>query len=83
MFNNLENEVFMFAGDIGAAAWSDDFMYDKFDNITFIATGMGEGIGDNFVFVDIDETGKVSFELISLNGDDIHELGKLEDYQLP
>jgi hypothetical protein len=83
LLSNLKKPVFMFAGDIGAASWSDDFMYDSFDNITFIASGMGEGIGDNFVFVDVDKTGMVSFELIALNGDDIHALGKIEDYILP
>ena len=83
LFQNLQNKVYMFAGDIGAASWSDDFMYDQFDNITLVASGMGEGKGDNFVFVDVDETGKVSFELIALNGDDIHALGNLEDYILP
>lgn len=83
LFNALPNEVYMFAGDIGAAHWSDDAMYDHYDNITFIATGMGEGVGDNFVFIDVDETGKVSFELISLNEDDIHAMGNIEDYQVP
>jgi hypothetical protein len=83
LFNALPNEVYMFAGDIGAAHWSDDAMYDHFDNITLIATGMGEGIGDNFVFIDVDENGEVSFEMIALNGDDIHAMGNIEDYQVP
>jgi len=83
LFEELNKNVYMFAGDVGAAYWSDDLMYDTFNNITFVATGMGEEIGDNFVFVDIDETGNVSFELITLNGDDIHAMGKLEDYIIP
>jgi len=58
-------------------------MYDHYDNITFVASGMGEGDGDNFVFVMVDDDGNVSFELIAINGDDIHALGKLEDYILP
>ena len=80
---NLDNDIFMFAGDLGAADWSDDFMYDNYDNITLIASGMGEGVGDNFIFIEVDEIGEVSFELIALNEDDIHALGKLEDYVLP
>jgi len=83
IFYNLNKPVFMFAGDIGAASWSDDLMYDRYENITFIASGMGEGIGDNFVFVDVDKIGVVNFELIALNGNDIHALGNLEDYVLP
>jgi len=82
MFNQLPQKVYMFAGDIGAH-WAEDFMYDSYDNITFVATGMGSVEGDSFVFINVDENGKVGFELISLIGDDIHELGKLEDYQLP
>lgn len=83
LFEGLDKNVYMFAGDVGAAVWSDDLLYDTFDNITFVATGMGEENGDNFVFVDIDETGNVSFELIALIGDDIHAMGELEDYIIP
>ena len=82
LFNDLANEVYMFAGDIGAAHWSDDAMYDKYDNITLIATGMGEEVGDNFIFIDVDESGGVSFEMIALNGEDIHAMGNIEDYQV-
>jgi len=83
LFHDLPNQIYMFAGDIGAAEWSDDAMYDHYDNITFIATGMGEGVGDNFIFIDVDENGEVSFEMIALNGDDIHAMGNIEDYQIP
>ena len=72
----------MFAGDVGAACWSADLMYDHYDNITFVASGMGEGVGDNFVFIHV-HNGDVSFELISLNTEDIHAMGNLEDYLLP
>ncbi len=82
MFHSLSNDVYMFAGDVGAAAWSADLMYDHYDNITFVASGMGEGVGDNFVFIHV-RNGNVSFELISLNTEDIHAMGNLEDYQLP
>jgi hypothetical protein len=44
---------------------------------------MGEGVGDNFVIVDVDENGEVSFEMIALNVDDIHAMGNIEDYQIP
>ncbi|MCD4793745.1 MAG: metallophosphoesterase [Bacteroidales bacterium] len=82
IFNNLNNSVFMFAGDVGAAYWSDDFMYDCYDNITFIASGMGEGIGDNFIIVSVDEYKNVTNKLIALQGD-INSLGNIEDYVLP
>jgi hypothetical protein len=73
----------MFAGDLGAGNWTDNFMYDTYDNITLIATGMGSDEGDNFIFITVDSVGKVSFELISLFDEDIHALGKLEGYVLP
>lgn len=83
LFNTLPNDVYMFAGDLGATDWSTDIMYDHYDNITFIASGMGDGKGDNFVFVHVDETGSVSFELIALNNPDIHAMGEVEDYIVP
>ena len=83
LFHNLKNKVTMFAGDIGAASWSDDFMFDNYDNITFIASGMGEGIGDNFIITTVWDNGEVDYKLIAIDGDDIHALGRLEDYNLP
>lgn len=83
LFNNLTSNVAMFAGDVGAASWSADFMYDKYDNITLIASGMGEGIGDNFVVVDVMTDNTLHYRLISLNCEDINCLGKLEEYTLP
>jgi hypothetical protein len=83
LFNNLACNVVMFAGDVGAASWSADYMYDKYDNITLVASGMGEGIGDNFIIVDIMSDNAVKYRLISLNCEDINCLGNLEEYILP
>ena len=44
---------------------------------------MGYGIEDNIIIVDILDDGSVKYELIALDGADIHALGKLEDYKLP
>ena len=75
----------MFAGDMGAGNWSDEFTYDydSFLNIKFIGSGMGDEVGDNFIIANVSDNGSVEFELISINGDDIYALGKLEDYVLP
>jgi len=83
LFNSLPNNTYMFAGDVGAFNNGHEFMYHKYDNITLIASGMGGGVRDNFVIVDISEDKTVSFRLIALNGDDINSLGKLEDYKIP
>ena len=55
-------------------------MYHQYDNITLIASGMGGGVKDNMVIVDVHEDKSVSFRLIALNGNDIHALGRLEDH---
>ncbi len=83
LFTQRANPVVMFAGDMGAASWSSDYMYDTFDNITLIGSGMGEGIGDNIIIIDVDEWGNIDYDLIAINGADIHALGELEDYELP
>ena len=83
LFRQLPCNVIMFAGDVGATNSSADYMYDSYDNITLIASGMGEGIGDNFLVVDVMSEGSVTYRLISLNCMDINCLGKLEDYILP
>lgn len=83
LFASIPNNVVMFSGDVGAANWSSDYMYDKYDNITLIASGMGEGIGDNFVIVNVTAGNPLKYSLIALNCQDIYCLGKLEDYTLP
>ncbi|MFC0603414.1 metallophosphoesterase family protein [Winogradskyella pulchriflava] len=79
--------IFLFGGDLGAFSseqrkkrYPTEYLYFKKDNITYIGTGMGGGIRDNFVIVDVLNSGEVNFRLIHLNGEDINGLGKLEDY---
>lgn len=81
LFNQLENKVIMLAGDVGAVPWSINVMYDNYDNITLIATGMGDAEGENFVVVNIDDNGEISYDLICLNGE-IDCLGSLESHNL-
>ncbi len=83
LFNDLSNEVYMFAGDVGATLNATPYMYHNYNNITLIASGMGKGTHDNFVIVDVKEDKTVSFRLIAINGDDINALGRLTDYVLP
>jgi len=94
LFHSLPNEVIMMAGDLGAFSWMDALMYDKYDNITFIASGMGacghptclgedKAGRDNFIIINIDENKIINYELIAINRKDISELGNLEDYVLP
>jgi len=82
MFSKLQNEVFMFAGDVGAGSWAVDFMYDKYNNISLIASGMGEGNGDNFIVVNVYEDNSVGYDLICLNDSVLNCFGNLTDYRL-
>jgi hypothetical protein len=83
LFASLTNPVHMLAGDVGAFSTGSEFMFHQFNNITLIASGMGGGIRDNFIIVDVHEDSSVSFRLIALNGDNVNALGELEDYELP
>lgn len=87
LLRNQKKPVFLFAGDMGAFPKEHrrqkntiEYFYHNYDNITFIGTGMGGGVKDNFIIVDIHKDQSVDFRLIHLNGDDINGLGKLEDY---
>lgn len=82
LFYQLPNEVVFCSGDFGAAHWSDDFMYDTYDNISFIGSGMGEGIGDNFIVINIDSNKAINYDLICLNDTVLSCFGELTDYQL-
>lgn len=87
LFKQTNKEIIFFAGDVGAFSKERrkrkhiiEYCYLKEDNLTFIATGMGGGVRDNFVITDVASDGAVSFRLIHLNGNAINSLGKLEDY---
>jgi hypothetical protein len=82
LFAQLPNKIVMCAGDVGAVSWSTDFMYDKFANISFVATGMGQSDGDNFVVISIDTDKKISYELICLETSELNCFGELTDYDL-
>ncbi|WP_282160167.1 metallophosphoesterase family protein [Ulvibacterium marinum] len=81
LFSALNKPVYMFAGDTGV--YERGLMYHKSENITFIASGMGGRVQDNFIITSVNTDGVVSFNLVSLVGDSIDSLGKLEDYVLP
>jgi hypothetical protein len=82
-FHNLDHDVYMFSGDMGALTSRAAFMYYHYDNMFLIGSGMGNMREDNFIIVRVDQDKSVSFRLIALNGEDIDALGKLEDYKLP
>ena len=72
--------VYLFAGDVGAFDWGTPLFYEQESNITYIASGMGGGIKDNFLIVSVDTDKKVNFKIVALNGNDINALGDIEQY---
>ncbi|MBK22047.1 MAG: hypothetical protein CMP63_07040 [Flavobacteriales bacterium] len=81
LFSDLDNQVIMFAGDLGAS-WSSDVSYDKYDNITLISTGMGDEYGDNFIIVNVKKDNSIKYDLICLSDTSLNCLGQLTDYQV-
>ena len=79
IFRCLQNDVFMFAGDLGAS-WSSNVTYDIYDNITFISSGMGDEDGENFIVVNVNSDRTLDYDLICLSDTDNHCLGMLTDY---
>ncbi len=83
LFRECGHDVYLFAGDVGAHAATESYMYYRDGKIRFIASGMGGGSRDNFIIVSVTTDGAVSFRLVALNDDDPDALGRLEDYSLP
>lgn len=67
LFYQLNKPVFMFAGDLGAGSWARDFYYDHYDNITFMATGMGDGKGDNYVILNVAKDKSLTYDKIIID----------------
>ena len=76
------NKVFLFAGDLGATKETTPFLYSNKNNITYVATGMGNERDDNFIFINVFKNKEVDFELVALQ-DKTNRFGKLEEYILP
>lgn len=79
IFHQLPNQIYMFAGDLGAS-WSNNITYDHYENITLIATGMGDPDGENFIVVNVDDNKQVTYDLVCLSDTNLFCLGELTDY---
>jgi len=82
ILQNYPQPVYLFAGDLGANTVAEPYLYYEDKNITYIAGGMGGGIDDNYLFVEIDNFGAVTFKIIALQGER-DRFGRIEDYTLP
>lgn len=59
------------------------YMYYKEGNITLIGSGMGSGVNDNIIAVDVNIDGSINYNLLVLNSGPPNELADLENFLLP
>lgn len=52
-FENLEQEVYFFAGDMGCHYSLPGYYEDHYENFHFYGSGMGGAVEDNFLFVEV------------------------------
>ena len=83
MLDTLSKKVVFFAGDLGNTTEVDSYMYYKEGNITLIANGMGNGVSDNIVIVEVYNNDSINYKLMGLNSPIPYEIERLEDYVLP
>jgi len=81
ILRSFNNPIYFFAGDIGAGSLSSPYMYYHYDNLRLIASGMGNGVNDNYLIVEIID-GKVVLNLMATEGDP-YRLEDIELYELP
>lgn len=83
LLEELSNDVYLIAGDLGATEQATPYMFHQSDNITFVASGMGGGVADNFLIVDVMSNGDVDFRLFEFSTEGILEIPALEEFVLP
>ena len=82
LLTSLPQQIVLFAGDLGADDTVTPYMYDRHENLTFIASGMGGGRNDNLIITKVAVDGSFSFELVAMTGER-DRLGILTDHRLP
>ncbi|NOQ74102.1 MAG: hypothetical protein GQ574_18995 [Crocinitomix sp.] len=69
--------TYIFSGDVGAFDWGMSIFHEPMDNITYVASGMGGGVADNYLIIDVLNDKTVEFRIVSLQEAD---LGEIDDY---
>lgn len=65
LLKELKNEVYWFAGDVGATITSQNVSYAHQENVHLIASGMGNQLFDNYLQVEVQEE-KVTIKVVPL-----------------
>lgn len=74
-----DNQIYLFAGDVGATKKVSPCMYYQNKNITLIASGMGSGIQDNIIVTKI-FSDSVYLDLVAINSNNTNAIGELSDW---
>ena len=82
LFQNYTSPIYLIAGDLGANKPAEPYLYYTDENIHYLAGGMGSGINDNYMIIDIDGQGQIELHLLALQGDR-SRFGRIETYMLP
>lgn len=69
--------TYLFAGDVGAFDWGTAVFYEQMNNVTYIASGMGGGVDDNYLIVDVRKDKSVKFRVVGLYD---QKMRKIDDY---
>lgn len=74
LLSHDDKNFFVIAGDVGGNPDAISIFYDQWDNVTLIASGMGEVSDENYLTVQVHNSDSIEFQLIPLRSET-----KLED----
>ncbi len=66
--------VYLFAGDVGASLQKTILFADKYDNLHFLASGMGNMVKDNYLLVEVDANKEVKVFVRWLQGNKLERV---------
>ncbi len=81
LMENPDKYFYLLAGDVGGNPDAISAFYDRWDHITFLASGMGEVADENYLMVHVFEGDSTDFELVPLNAE--LSLPAIEFYSVP
>jgi hypothetical protein len=76
-----DKKIFIIAGDVGGNPDATATFYDKWNNITLLASGMGEVADENYLLVTLMTDGSVALKPIPLNEEIV--MNNIEYYSVP
>jgi hypothetical protein len=81
LFRAIPNCVTFFCGDLGGGSWADNIMYDQYENITLAGSGMGNGVDDNFLLINVGADRSLNYEVVHFDDAGTQWKDNLEVYR--